>query len=580
MYTNVRNVQILISLLKQFGIKHFVNSPGTRNTPLVHSIENDPFFICYSIVDERSAAYFALGIAEALNVPVCVTCTAATATCNYMPAIKEASERNIQLIALTADRELYPMFHMQDQSIDQIDMYRGYTKYSVDIPEVKNLEDEWFANRSINEALLELNHNGSGPIQINYRVPSWGDFSVTELKKERKIDRLSKNIDWNYIRDILKSKKKILLYIGSNYSEEYKNQLNSQVKDFFEKYNATVFVDHFSNIVLEDSLNSPTIAESLTRTEIDNLIPDLIITFGDIFYSPMKFIFDGRNQNFEHWHISNDAMVNDGFKNLTKIFECSAIEFLESVNKIDRKNDKIYYMKWKERFDKLKYPDLTFTNFSVIRDVVTKIPSNSIVHMSVLNSIRLSNYFPMQENVSCFANIGADGIDGALSTFLGQARKTNKLAFLIVGDLSYLYDLNASINIKDNNIRILVVNNYAGAEFHKNFGLTMIPTLNLHIAAGHHTKISQCRNITDAEYLSASNQDELNSALEIFMKQSDKPIILETFSDADKDAKTLKEYWTINVNEIITLKRRIKKSIKGIVGEKGIYIIKKILKRR
>ena len=107
MYTSVKNVQILISLFKQKGIKHFVNSPGTRNTPLVHSIEEDPFFTCYSIVDERSAGYFALGLSEALDAPVCVTCTAATATCNYMPAIKEAYERNIQLVALTAARELY-----------------------------------------------------------------------------------------------------------------------------------------------------------------------------------------------------------------------------------------------------------------------------------------------------------------------------------------------------------------------------------------------------------------------------------------------------------------------------------------
>ena len=189
MYTSVRSVQILISLLKQHNIRHFVNSPGTRNTPLVHSIENDPFFKCYSIVDERSAAYFALGISEVLDVPVCVTCTAATATCNYMPAIKEAYERNIQLIALTADRDLYTMFNMQAQSINQIDMYNGYVKYSVNIPAVINEDDAWYANRKINEAILEMNHHGKGPIQINYRMPELGKFNVNEIPKERKIRR-------------------------------------------------------------------------------------------------------------------------------------------------------------------------------------------------------------------------------------------------------------------------------------------------------------------------------------------------------------------------------------------------------
>lgn len=114
MYTHIKGVQILISLLKQFNISHVVLSPGTRNTALAGSIENDPFFHCYSIVDERSAGYFALGLSEALDEPVCVSCTAATATCNYLPAMKEAYERNIQLVALTADQNPYEMFHMED----------------------------------------------------------------------------------------------------------------------------------------------------------------------------------------------------------------------------------------------------------------------------------------------------------------------------------------------------------------------------------------------------------------------------------------------------------------------------------
>lgn len=578
MYTDVKNVQILISLLKQHGIKHFVNSPGTRNTPLVHSIENDPYFICYSIVDERSAAYFALGISEALDVPVCVTCTAATATCNYMPAIKEAAERNIQLVALTSDRDLYTMFHMQDQSINQMNMYRGYTKYCVDIPAVTNQEDEWYVNRCINEALLELNHNEKGPIQINYRVPSWGSFYIRELPKQRKIDRLTKEIDWKKVKEILNTKKRILVYVGSNYSMET-SSLEDSIKRFFEKYNSVVFVDNYSNINFEEIINTATLSESITEREVNKLSPDLIITLGDIFYSPIKFKFKEVSNKFEHWHISPDGNVNDGFRALTKVFECNPEEFFNNINKNEKiNNDKVYYKMWKDRFEKVKYPDLTFTNFSVIRDVVRSIPQESIVHMSVLNSIRLSSYFKFNENIKCFANLGADGIDGALSTFLGQARQTSKLSFLIIGDLSYLYDLNASINIKDKNIRILVVNNYAGAEFHKNFGLKMIPTLNLHIAAGHNTKISQCKKLNNAKYLSATNQKELEKALKEFVNEnSEKPIILETFTNADNDAKTLKEFW--NINKEYTLKDRVKDIAKKALGSKAKAKLKKILKR-
>ena len=287
MYTNVRNVQILISLLKQFNIKYFVNSPGTRNTPLVHSIEQDPFFKCYSIVDERSAAYFALGLSESLDEPVCVTCTAATATCNYMPAIKEAYERNIQLIALTSDRESYSMFHMQDQSINQIDMYKGYINYSVDIPSILNQADEWFANRSINEALLELNHTRKGPIQINYHVPSWGAFCIKDIPKERKITRFDKNnFNWKEAKEKL-SGKKILFFCWMNYNNS-NEELKEKIKLFYNKYNVAVVFDNYANINEENYINASVFGDILTGKELNKLTPDIIITYGKVFYSPVK----------------------------------------------------------------------------------------------------------------------------------------------------------------------------------------------------------------------------------------------------------------------------------------------------
>ena len=211
MYTTVKNVQILISLLKQHGIKYFVNSPGARNTPLVHSIENDSDFKCFSIVDERSAAFFALGLSEALDEPVCVTCTASTASCNYAPAIKEAYEKNIQLIALTADRDRYDMFQMKELVINQVNMYSEYIKYAIDVPEVNNFEDEMYANRIINEALLEVNHNGKGPIQINYSVAKWGSFSAKTIPTQRKITRIYKDdLEPTELKKELSNKKRIM----------------------------------------------------------------------------------------------------------------------------------------------------------------------------------------------------------------------------------------------------------------------------------------------------------------------------------------------------------------------------------
>ena len=576
MYSSVKNVQILISLLKQHNIKYFVNSPGSRNTPLVHSIENDPDFTCFSIVDERSAAFFALGLSEALDEPVCVTCTAATATCNYAPAMKEAYERNIQLVALTADRERYELFQMKEQLINQVNMYNEFVKYAIDVPEVKNLDDELYANRIINEALLELNHNGKGPIQINYSVVDWGKFSVENIPKQRVISRIEKEeINSEELKKKLENKSRIIFYIGMDIS---KNDELTKLLNIVEKqYNCVVLCDNYSNIDGEHFINASVLGECITRNEIDKMIPDLVITIGTVFYSPLRNYLASKKYNFEHWHIAVDGVINDAFKKLTTVFECLPVEFLNAIQNESGNNSYQYYKQWKDRIDKVQYNNLGFSNFSVIKDFCNKVPENSIVHASVLNAIRISNYFGFKDNVKCFANVGADGIDGALSTFIGEANSTDKLSFLLIGDLSFLYDLNSIDYVNKSNMRILVINNYAGAEFYKNFGLKMIPTLDKHVAARHHTKIKNAILSKNVEYIKAENQEELNDGLKKLVGESDKPIILEVFTDANTDASTLKKFWSDN--RIENSQEKVKKILKKVLSKEQMDKLKRILKR-
>ena len=576
MYSSVKNVQILISLLKQHNIKYFVNSPGSRNTPLVHSIENDPDFTCFSIVDERSAAFFALGLSEALDEPVCVTCTAATATCNYAPAMKEAYERNIQLVALTADRERYELFQMKEQLINQVNMYNEFVKYAIDVPEVKNLDDELYANRIINEALLELNHNGKGPIQINYSVIDWGNFSVKEIPKQRLISRIEKEeINSEELKKTLENKNRIIFYIGMDISKN--DELNKLLNIIEKQYNCVVLCDNYSNISGKYFINASVLGECITRNEIDKMIPDLVITIGTVFYSPLRNFFTSKKYNFEHWHIAIDGVINDAFKKLTTVFECLPTDFLEEIQNESGNNNYQYYELWKKRIDNVQYNNLGFTNFSVIREFCNKVPENSIVHASVLNAIRISNYFGFKNSVKCYANVGADGIDGALSTFIGEANSTDKLSFLLIGDLSFLYDLNSIDYIDKNNMRILVINNYAGAEFYKNFGLKMIPTLDKHVAARHHTKIKNAILSKKIKYLKAENQEELNDGLKKLVGKSDEPIILEVFTDANTDASTLKKFWSDN--RIENSQEKIKKILKRVLSKEQIEKLKRILKR-
>ena len=551
MYTHIPSVQILISLLKQFNIRHLVISPGTRNTALSHSVEMDDFFTCYSVVDERSAGYFALGIAQALDVPVCVSCTAATATCNYLPAMKQAYEQGIQLVALTADQDPYGMFHMEDQCIDQTDMFHGYVKCAVDVPMVKNEQDYWYCNRRINEALLALNHNGKGPVQINYHM-AYGlkeisTYDVEVLPKTRKIERYSFPMDPAPIAALLKEKKRILVVGGSDH--DVTDSLRHALAEFTQRYDCVAICDNFANAYSESGrvLNPKTLGDVISRWQIKELEPDLILSFGNVYYSTVKYFLPQYSKTAEHWQIAVDGMVNDGYHCLTRVFQCRPEVFFTAVNPFGKGDGEGTYARlWQERLAMIHEPDLGFTNFHAIKSLAERLPERAVLHTSVLDSIRLSNYVNFPASVKCFANIGADGIDGALSSFLGQAATTSDLAFLIIGDLSILYDMNALLQKIPANVRIMVVNNYAGAEFHKNFGLERIPTLNQLVAAGHNVKIEKCCINDRFRYLSAGNHQELEQALEEFLTEGTAPVLLEVFTDAPTDAATLKEYWRVN----------------------------------
>ncbi len=572
MYTGIRGVQILISLLKQYNIRHLVLSPGTRNTALVGSVENDPFFNCYSIVDERSAGYFALGIAEELGVPVCVSCTAATATSNYAPAMKEAYEKGLQLVALTADQDAYTMFHMEDQCIDQVDMYHDFAKMAVDVPMVKSENDAWYCNRRMNEAFLELNHHGQGPVQINYHMsyslPEISSYPVESLPVTRKINRYENLEDIASFKNILSGKKRILVVCGSMSPNE---QLKKTLKEFYKKFNCAIVYDTFSNQADDEFVLPKALGDIANEKTITDLKPDLIITCGSVFYSTIKYFLPVYGESVENWQIAEDGMMIDGYRGLKNIFECQPYEFFKVMTEDTTGiNDKLYDAKWKKLTQIMQVGEVPFTNLKAIESFCAAIPSGSVLHTSVLDAIRMSNYVNMDTGVECYANIGADGIDGALSTFLGQGSDDRKLSFLLIGDLSLMYDMNALVGLEGKGVRIFVINNYAGAEFHKNFGVKRIPTLNKHVAAGHTTRMSQCAQMAKLTYLNAQNEMELENALKKFTYESEESMILEVFTNAEQDAETLKKYWE---KSRMALPRSMARKCKAIIGR----IVRKIL---
>lgn len=559
MYTNLVNVQVIISLLKQNNIRHVVLSPGTRNVPFVHSVETDPFFQCYSIVDERSAAYFAIGLSESLDEPVCVSCTSSTATCNYMPAVKEAFEKHIQLVVLSADRDYHYLYQMEDQMIDQVDMYRGYVNCSVDLPVVRTQEDKWYCIRQVNRALLELDHHTRGPVQINFQVINPKVFNCEKLPQYRKINRYvinDKETIWEELAERLMGKRRILVLCGQNWLES--ELLSKELSFFFEKTNSVISYDYFSNVSNDQFLKTVLITEAMEAEEFADYLPDLVITLGSHLWSFIKLKLRAYPGQYEHWSINPTGEIEDAFMALTSIFECQPEEFFSKINKYcNSKNDKQYYNLWKKRIDRVVFPEMPFSNFYAIKKLMSIIPDGSLVHLTILNSIRLTQFCDIRSNIKCYGNLGADGIDGSLSTFMGQSSENGeRLYFLVSGDLSFLYDVNGTLIPLNNNQRFLVINNYAGAEFHKNFDTTAIPMIDDYIAAGHKTKIKDFVADLDVTYLSASSKEELEENMQVFCNSSDKPIVFEVFTDAETDAKLLLKFYAMNRDNSMRIKWR------------------------
>lgn len=588
MYTEIKSYQYVIALLKEYGIRHCVLSAGSRNVPFVHSVEEDPYFKCYSVVDERSAGYFALGLAQELNEPVVISCTASTASCNYWPPVAEAFYQGVPLIILTSDRDPEMLGQREDQMIDQVGMFDRHVKKSVNLPIINNKNDEIYCQRLINEALLELNHNNcTGPVHINVPTNSYNiTFNVKELPKVRKIDRIShfsNENEWKKKIEKLKKTQKIAVICGQKNSVS--SELNDALHSFSQKYNAVIINDHMSNIDVNESLNSILCMESdfINYDKMKELMPDIVISFGGQVFSGIKTQLKNNYGKFEHWLIQEDGSVIDLFKGLTTIFECRAETFFEYANReSEQLNNKIYYESFERYVNSIKYPEFDYSNVYAIKNVVEKIPEKSILHLSINNSIRVSNYFKINKNIKVYSNIGTYGIDGCMSSFLGQACvDTSKEAFLVIGDLAFFYDMNSlKLNDINKNVHILLINNSGGAEFYYNH--TWInESSDKHTTARHNISAKGWVESNGFKYLSARNKEEYDEKLKEFMKcNNEAPVFMEVFTEMKDDAKCIHDFYKLNKPKSIktTIINKTKQYVKKSFGQEKAKKIIDILK--
>jgi 2-succinyl-5-enolpyruvyl-6-hydroxy-3-cyclohexene-1-carboxylate synthase len=550
MYSDNQTVQILISLLKEFKVRYAVLSPGTRNVPVVHSLEQDPDFNCYSIVDERGAAYFGLGLALETGEPVLLSCTSGTATANYTSAMWEASRQHLPIIAITSDRNPYFLGQLEDQMIDQISLYRSAPRKSVTLPIVKDDKDAWYCRRLVNEALLELRHRAGGPVHINLPT-EWGLFAqnfntkaLPELKPIRRFDRRDLRQDDSAVLAGIKTKSRILVLVGQgrDAGEDYLNG----VQTFAARYPCAIAVETISNLPLADAINTSLISRALTKEMFLEYAPDLVVSVGGDYVSTVKGLLKGCAADFEHWCVNEDGVVVDQFRKLTAVFECSAREFFAYFNEHGgaAEPDHSYLKLWRSRIDALPPPEFPYSSSYVMQTFCEQIPSGSILHHGNGVAVHIAQYFPTDPSITTYCHTGTTTIDGSLSTFIGQAAASARLCFAFIGDLSFFYDMNALWNrYVGSNVRILLYNNEGGQTFHWN-AAREIDTLPLHTSAEHFTSAKGWVESRGFRYMAAHSKEELDAHLPEFVRgESDQPICLEVFTKKDADGRILHEYY-------------------------------------
>ncbi len=579
-YTNERNVQIVIALLKANGIRKVIASPGTTNITFLGSIQQDPFFEIYSSVDERSAAYIACGLATESGEPVVLSCTGATASRNYYSGLTEAYYRKLPILAITSHQGTDRIGHLIAQNIDRRQVANDIVNMSVDIPIVHDSRDEHFAEMEANKAISELFRRGGGPAHINLHTRYSKDFSVKELPSCRVIRRHCSLEDLPCLPS-----GKIAIFIGSH--KTFTKAQSDAIDAFCGEHDSVVFCDHSSGYYGKYRILAPVL---LTQDYYTSKLIDfsLLIHIGEVSGDYTA----GSIRKNEVWRVSPDGEIRDTFNRLTHVFEMPEESFFKAYTTAGgnvEKDDLVTALRKEVNKVRSAIQGLEFSNVWIAQQTAPRIPDGSRVHLGILNTLRTWNFFDFPKTVESSCNVGGFGIDGLVSSLVGASlADPNRLFFGIFGDLAFFYDMNVVGNRHvGNNVRILLVNNGKGTEFRMYnhpcyaFGENAEPYM---AAAGHYGNKSPflVRHYAEDlgyEYLTASNKEEFVSTLGRFVTPAitDRPMILEVFTDSTDESEMLKKINHLYSDPTLVAKNKVSNIAKSVIGEDGVRIIKKIL---
>ena len=451
---------------------------------------------------------------------------------------------------ISADRPAAWIGQMDGQTLPQPNVFGSLVKMSVNLPEIQNDEDEWHCNRLINEAILETTHHGKGPVHINVPIsePIYR-FTAKELPNVRVITRYQGlNV---YDRDYNELIKKLN---GYNKRMVVAGQM-SLIYQFDKKYikplskNFVWLTEHLSNQIVptEPIKNFDVAISAMDEDRQKQMVPDLLITYGGHIVSKQLKKYLRSNPPKEHWHISRDGKVVDLFGCLTTVIEMDPFEFLEKIAFLLDNKPTNYPLMWENWCKIIPEPALPYSQISVTGDLIKALPTPCALHLANSSTVRYAQLFPLSPDVEVCCNRGVNGIEGSLSAAIGYAAASDKLNFVIIGDLSFFYDMNALwCTHFTNNLRILLLNNEGGEIFHTLPGMDKSGgTSRKFITAEHQTSAKGWAEERGFFYQRVTDAEEWEDALTTFAsaEENPKPMLLEVMTDKTEDTTLLREYY-------------------------------------
>lgn len=536
------------------GVKYAVISPGSRSAPLVRAFHHQPEIQCLTVIDERSAGFFALGMAQQLHAPVVLISTSGSAVLNYGPAIAEAFYQRVPLLVITADRPEEWIDQGEGQAIRQQGVLTLHMKRSIQLP--RSPQDElakWHCGRLINEAIDTTLLPVPGPVHVNvsFAEPLYGTTDavgssrlIAPVMTESFI--LPDHARW--LIHQLSNTSKVMILAGQG---QWSRELKTQLVQLATLPQITVLTEATSNLDDPAFVTSiDRVIEGIDTTNADALRPDLLITFGGALVSKRVKALLRNWKPAQHWNVDAGQRHYDTFQSLTHDIAVSPEVFFAQVSAAVKGIDSGYADAWhaadkrmRERHARL-LSATPFSDLTVFKVIIENLPVESDVQLANSTPARYAQLFDRAVGHRWFSNRGTSGIDGCTSTAVGATFISGRMTTLITGDTAFCYDSNAFWNVYlSPYLRIIVIDNGGGNIFRFIEGPDRDAELLPYFEAPHSRDIEALVKSYRLPYFAANDHPTLIAGLEKLYASHDRPAVLHVKTDPIRSPKILRDYF-------------------------------------